>query len=887
MSTPQQLTFLSWVRPEISGLVTAQGGGRAQAAATITLTESDTGGQAGRTASETLPFLIAGPADVAALQPGAIVRRYPAPGTLDHESDRCPYVELADPTLPWRYTPAPTPADAGLHPWLVLVVGLEGTELTLSGGHVTIEVSAQTGAQAIGAPTAPYRFAHVQDSGGHRTTRLLSGRALEAGTAYLAVVVPAYDAAGAPSFTGTAPVTVAAYDSWRFATAEPAGSFEDLAARLHPGDAPASTGRSPLRYPRVAGAPALTVLGALVGKTDGGAIVEDPLAPAVADDLAALRLPARDPQGRPIVALPHYGDAWPASASHEPTWVTDLNGDPRHRGTAGLGLEVGIRTQEPLVDEIVANLGALHEARQRIRHLTLGLAASRSLWQRRVPADPGERVWLLGPALGRLLTADGSVGDLATAASRTMAPGTFSAAARRVLRCGPARTAIAATAPAPGALLASANRQPPPPTSGIDGIPITAPALRSLDQARLHTIDVGHADTPALLTAATALAAGTATSVRTSATQALAVTRQASQAGKPVPWAPLLTTLAAADSDLIAKTRNPAGSISVISRSLGGLHGGGPVDPADADLIGLLTALGPLQNDDPSLQTIDVDALSAGVSAAFDPSGTDAPSAMRVLATISGGIDPEQPLAPPEPCVGLDRPASEDLAAALPEWLLPGIGQLPEDCVIGLESNGTFIDAYLAGLNTQLLSELRWRNIPVTTGCTPIRRFWERNDTSSGERADDIVGLASWPTDSALGDASHRAPGATGRELVIAVRGQLLLRYPTTLVYLQSAAPAGAVAPDFDHDPDDAAARVLPAFHGRIGADVTFYGFPSVDEMALAANWLVFEEPPAGYRFRNDIPTSAATGHDWAVAMLAQPVRVLIRGDSLSVGGTH
>ena len=69
------------------------------------------------------------------------------------------------------------------------------------------------------------------------------------------------------------------------------------------------------------------------------------------------------------------------------------------------------------------------------------------------------------------------------------------------------------------------------------------------------------------------------------------------------------------------------------------------------------------------------------------------------------------------------------------EWLLPGVGQLPDNCVIALQSDPIFIDAYLAGLNTQLLGELRWRNIPVATGCTPIRRFWDRADTATGEPA--------------------------------------------------------------------------------------------------------------------------------------------------------
>jgi len=78
------------------------------------------------------------------------------------------------------------------------------------------------------------------------------------------------------------------------------------------------------------------------------------------------------------------------------------------------------------------------------------------------------------------------------------------------------------------------------------------------------------------------------------------------------------------------------------------------------------------------------------------------------------------------------------------------------DSVIALESNAIFVDSYLAGLNSQLLGELRWRNIPVATGCTPIRRFWDRTDTGSGERADDIVGIGSWAA------ASHTSDHARG-----------------------------------------------------------------------------------------------------------------------------
>ena len=261
------------------------------------------------------------------------------------------------------------------------------------------------------------------------------------------------------------------------------------------------------------------------------------------------------------------------------------------------------------------------------------------------------------------------------------------------------------------------------------------------------------------------------------------------------------------------------------------------------------------------------------------------PVIVRVLQTITGGIDPTQPLAPPEPCVGLDRAAWADVEIAFDEWLLPGVGQLPANCVISLATNPVFIDAFLAGLNSQLLAELRWRNIPIATGCTPIRRFWDRADTATGTRVDDIIGLKSWSDQSGLGDATHLAAGASGRELVIAVRGDLFLRYPSTLVYLKSAQHGSPGTTTFDIDPDEAAVRILPGFQGRLGDDVAFFGFPALNAAAIVDHWVVFEEPPAGYRFANDVATSAVTGHAWAAATLAQPVRVLIRGDALIAGG--
>jgi hypothetical protein len=219
---------------------------------------------------------------------------------------------------------------------------------------------------------------------------------------------------------------------------------------------------------------------------------------------------------------------------------------------------------------------------------------------------------------------------------------------------------------------------------------------------------------------------------------------------------------------------------------------------------------------------------------------------------------------------------------AFAEWLLPGADGIDDNRVVPLVTNPEFVDAFLCGLNTQFLAELRWRNIRVATGCTPFRRFWDRFDPATGVRSADIVGLAAWSLASTLGDPGHRPAGSASRDLVVAVRGPLFLRYPATAVFLQTATHNGVVS--FDLDPPAGAPRILPGFQGRLADDIVFFGFPGTTPQQARTHWLVFEEPPAGFRFANDSGTGAMTGQDWAAAALARPVRVLIPGAQL-LGG--
>jgi hypothetical protein len=820
----QVLTFHSWTRERLADLATGAGAGRARGQVAVTLTGRDAGGAVTRTETRQVAFLLAGPADVVGVQPAAIIRRHPSPGAVDHETDRCPHVEFGDPALPWRYSPAGNPGPAGqLGPWLALVVGIEGDELVLAGDRVTLSPAVQALHELRADGRSP--FAHVQtDGSGRRLARVLSTRPLEAGADYLAVLVASCTPAGAPAWTGAAAVTVPAYDHWRFRTATPPGSFEDLAARLKPGQADPTTGRAPVDYPRVPLPTDLEVRGALAPLGEG----DLPLPPEVATDLQGLRTPARDEAGRPIVGLPRYGDAWTADPDLT-SWGATLNGDPRHRGVAGVGLELGIRLQEELAAEAAEHLGALAEARQRIRDLALGHAAAGRLWERRLPSDPLRRLWVLGPALGRVVTERGTVAAEATAPGRALPAGVFSSAARRALRGGPARTAaLRAGRVDPAEALHAANRCPEPPPRTDDGVVLEG--MDDFDELLDRALEAGRVELDR---------------------------RPLSEMARR-----------------LAETRRP--ELLELARHLPELE--------DADALALLGEIVVGKRpEEPPCRPVSLDDLAAGVTPLLDPRGHAAPAVIRVIGAI-GGLDAARPLAPPEVCVGLDRPVWRDVEGAFPEWLLPGVGRLLEDTVIAVETNPAFVDALLTGLNSQLLSELRWRNIPVATGCTPLRAFWQRADTASGDRVDDVVGLHAWDAGSDLGDAQHRPPGAAGRDLVVVTRGQLFLRYPATIVYLQSARHAGAV--DFSRSPADDAVRILPTFQGRIGRDVTFFGFQGVLPEAIAENWVVFEEPPAGFRFANDrVPRPIALdGAGFADAAFADPVRVLLQGDVLDPG---
>ena len=78
-----------------------------------------------------VPLRLYGPGDVLGLDPRAVIRTEPPPGTADFEPNHLAAIEFDAPDFPWLFTPAAAASQGRLRPWLCLVV-VERDEASLS-----------------------------------------------------------------------------------------------------------------------------------------------------------------------------------------------------------------------------------------------------------------------------------------------------------------------------------------------------------------------------------------------------------------------------------------------------------------------------------------------------------------------------------------------------------------------------------------------------------------------------------------------------------------------------------------------------------------------------------------------------------------------------------
>jgi len=234
----------------------------------------------------------------------------------------------------------------------------------------------------------------------------------------------------------------------------------------------------------------------------------------------------------------------------------------------------------------------------------------------------------------------------------------------------------------------------------------------------------------------------------------------------------------------------------------------------------------------------------------------------------------------------IDRPMYEPLRDLSDELLLPNLNLIMQNTISLLETNQPFIEAYMVGINHEMARELLWREYPTDQRGTPFRQFWDISGArpapglSAEEAAEslrDIPELHRWPRRSHLGQHDNRElPGDEEQEAVLVIRGELLKKYPTAVIYAHKARWGSA-----DGSPDPTKERELveltpaqeadpptdivktPLYEARVSPDITFFGFDLTIEEAKGdpgtspgddAGWFFcIKERPGESRFGFDI----------------------------------
>jgi hypothetical protein len=597
-------------------------------------------------------------------------------------------------------------------------------------------------------------------------------------------------------------------------------------------------------------------------------------------------------------------DAEGNDAQPNDNWVHELNLDPRWRSAAGFGTAVVQDNQEDYMKAAWDQVGQVLEANQRIRFAQLALQASQ-VWRTRhlQPfrfAQPERWLTVSAPLHGRVMTALGNGTELGRALAQSRA------ASASVTGRFSARTLMSASRVPPAVLSLGMRKQLRPRGPLVKRLPFSAditpqnlvsrmnadeqlsaaPARVSPPQLDVYpklNDQLSGTVAPWLRTLAslptwlrwlvllllalllfivlalvgTALWLAAVVALVSLLALAQAITRAAQQVQRAASMSPegrnpaqvadwpkspdfhvveqgevFQPHFGANDSDEAAAFKSAlAESYGLIAQSVAASH-----VPARPEL--------PLKD------------LGRELYKALDPQLT-IPNWVRGSVQIPGRIRQQLPeqfvqaMAYPE----IDLPMYKPLADRSSELFLPNINHIAHNSISLLETNQQFIEAYMVGLNHEFSRELLWREYPTDQRGSYFRQFWEPAGFHSDpplspeqlkERLRDIPPLHLWSKRSKLGDHDQREEnGDKEEEVVLVIRGELLKKYPTAVIYAQRAVWKDKdgnpiVDPSLGQEIDPSKERDLypvdeanpsrdllktPLYEAKVDPDIYFFGF--------------------------------------------------------------
>ncbi|HXO39053.1 MAG TPA: hypothetical protein VN872_10460, partial [Candidatus Acidoferrum sp.] len=699
-------------------------------------------------------------------------------------------------------------------------------------------------------------------------SRLVASRKLEANKSYIACIVPTYRA-GVNAALGldvddhdllpawdanvAAPFVLPAYYVFRFHTG-PEGDFASLARKIVPPAKPLDAGTRTMDVSQP-GFGANGVAGGTLGLEGALRAFDNQPTPWSADAQAkyesqfraALAPPAA---ADPVVAPPTYGAAHSGSPlpvpGGAPVWLGELNLDPRSRASASAGSQVVQHNQEALVASAWDQLGEIRKANQLLRQAQLARQVSTSMSQRHLERVAGDGKWLQITAPLHSRVSVKLAGVTATMYGQIQAsrvpPASLSPAMRRITRPGgPIGRQLKAGVPqivdrlnmptgsTPTAIQAAGPVPPPRGMVALDDVSpdiqvknMTASAVASAGGWKLATAVIAGTTSTLSTSTGPAAPAQPVTHAGTVAHPELAAPVGPVETGRPVsvtgPISPVVKP------PLIDWKANP-NLPDILKVSVAYLP---PPIVFPSDTVALEVIKTSFRTTAASINThintapaVAPDAAPLGGQAALAPARVALLGRLKPADTIRArlgariplgtGADPLQPMqtGPRYP-----QPMYVPLAQLSPEWMLPGVSEVPLDCASLLAANAAFIEAYMVGLNDEFARELLWREFPADRRFTFFQNFW-------GAPTQDIGPISVFDKNAHLGGNIVSALSSAG--VVFLVRATLFQRYPNAMVFAAKAAWVNGVRQLTD-------TVQYPVFRGEIGQDVTFFGFNNIDD---------------------------------------------------------
>jgi len=803
-----------------------------------------------QTTTVTLPMF--GPDDVTGIDPRAVVRTWPAADVSDAEQNGVPLVEFSEPDLPWRYS-AQGPADDRIPPWMCLIVLAEG-EFTLlpSGQERPLAVVQVNAGVSLPHRAEAWAWAHaevrgvatvsdadlatlLQNTPERAVSRLLAPRKLLPRTRYTALVVPTAERHWMPRESlregeregeaRAAPLNLPVYFHWSFGTGVES-DFPTLARRIEAKRLPPEVGRRTVslrdaapRLRAMAGSipvESLELEGALrpMGP-QGGRPVELLAAEIGAVDLVELLNEAdttlRDPSEHPKVAPPAYGSFYFGQtvlerrlASLEDPWFETLNLDVGSRVAAGVGTQVVQEHQQALMASAWTQVEGIHRIEESMNFARVSRAASGRLYRRDVRTMTTETLlFFTAPAHAQVKAGERTVA--AALADSPIDTTVLTGAWRRLAR---PRGSLGRRQRRAGGhfppMLARMNRGelraalPPPRPEGLTTV---------LDLYKVFQ-------------------------------------RTRDRSEEELRGTSVLGQLAAA----VHPDRAVPRPVEALVEALRTAPGTGVSAAQREGLIALARAMGNGPTEVAPRAPVDLPSLAETARRALDPAVTigDAVRARLRLDATHARQPGDDPLAPVMTWPEFPQPMGDVLRDLSQDWLLPGLDKVPRNCATVLETNPRFVEAYLVGLNHEMSRELLWRGFPTDRRGTYFRRFWPHVTVPPAVPAYDIRAIHEWPRGDALG--RHGESGVGRGKVVLLMRADLLLRYPTTVitaVQMQSG---------------EAEREVFPTFVGTMKPEVTFVGFPLERRDLEGPGWhFAVQEQVGETRFSYDLAQGART----------------------------